>query len=117
MSQIRSALLLIFFFLMVWRPPRSTLFPYTTLFRSVDFGNSGRLGLYGDAALTLGPNVVVHGNTGSIGDRKSIIGDTQSLANSYVVSAVIKGGSLTINANKFSNEASGKLQDSNDGLL
>src|ERR1039457_5704050 len=23
------------FFLMIWRPPRSTLFPYTTLFRSV----------------------------------------------------------------------------------
>src|SRR5258705_3439190 len=28
-----------FFFLMIRRPPRSTLFPYTTLFRSVrDFG-------------------------------------------------------------------------------
>src|SRR5438876_6624599 len=29
------SLLLIFFFLMIRRPPRSTLFPYTTLFRSV----------------------------------------------------------------------------------
>src|SRR3712207_8230592 len=27
---------LVFFFLMIRRPPRSTLFPYTTLFRSVD---------------------------------------------------------------------------------
>ena len=26
-----------FFFLMIRRPPRSTLFPYTTLFRSLDF--------------------------------------------------------------------------------
>ena len=26
---------LLFFFLMIRRPPRSTLFPYTTLFRSV----------------------------------------------------------------------------------
>src|SRR5256885_10990840 len=26
-----------FFFLMIRRPPRSTLFPYTTLFRSVQF--------------------------------------------------------------------------------
>src|SRR5256886_17634961 len=26
----------IFFFLMIRRPPRSTLFPYTTLFRSLD---------------------------------------------------------------------------------
>src|SRR5258705_4676436 len=28
--------MLIFFFLMIRRPPRSTLFPYTTLFRSVE---------------------------------------------------------------------------------
>src|SRR2546422_399542 len=27
----------VFFFLMIRRPPRSTLFPYTTLFRSLDF--------------------------------------------------------------------------------
>src|SRR2546428_7051756 len=36
------AVLLIFFFLMIRRPPRSTLFPYTTLFRSpflVDAGH------------------------------------------------------------------------------
>src|SRR5260221_1500297 len=26
-----------FFFLMIRRPPRSTLFPYTTLFRSLDY--------------------------------------------------------------------------------
>src|SRR5688572_32680962 len=31
--------MLFFFFLMIRRPPRSTLFPYTTLFRS---GTSGR---------------------------------------------------------------------------
>src|SRR5258705_9158737 len=30
-------MLLIFFFLMIRRPPRSTLFPYTTLFRSLHF--------------------------------------------------------------------------------
>src|SRR2546422_11722710 len=29
-----SVFLLFFFFLMIRRPPRSTLFPYTTLFRS-----------------------------------------------------------------------------------
>src|SRR3712207_7870914 len=28
--------IVLFFFLMIRRPPRSTLFPYTTLFRSVD---------------------------------------------------------------------------------
>src|SRR3989338_6632425 len=30
-------LFLLFFFLMIRRPPRSTLFPYTTLFRSFSF--------------------------------------------------------------------------------
>src|SRR5690348_18503585 len=30
-----------FFFLMIRRPPRSTLFPYTTLFRSVRRGGCG----------------------------------------------------------------------------
>src|SRR2546430_11818354 len=32
-------IILLFFFLMIRRPPRSTLFPYTTLFRSVWGGN------------------------------------------------------------------------------
>src|SRR3712207_8938850 len=32
----RVSYLIIFFFLMIRRPPRSTLFPYTTLFRSGD---------------------------------------------------------------------------------
>src|SRR3989441_12957520 len=33
-SHTRCAYVLLFFFLMIRRPPRSTLFPYTTLFRS-----------------------------------------------------------------------------------
>src|SRR2546422_2216494 len=33
-----SLLFLFFFFLMIRRPPRSTLFPYTTLFRSLLLG-------------------------------------------------------------------------------
>ena len=36
--------LLFFFFLMIRRPPRSTLFPYTTLFRSVLTGELQRIG-------------------------------------------------------------------------
>src|SRR5215208_7889988 len=35
-------LFLFFFFLMIRRPPRSTLFPYTTLFRSRLRGRGGR---------------------------------------------------------------------------
>src|SRR5476651_2858577 len=49
----------IFYFLMIRRPPRSTLFPYTTLFRSI--------GPVGDA------HAVRHGGRGKYlaGDRKS----------------------------------------------
>src|SRR2546427_3616591 len=66
---------------MIRRPPRSTLFPYTTLFRSLYVVNSGANsvaayapGASGDAA----PTAVIHGgsNTGlngprGIADRKS----------------------------------------------
>src|SRR5438067_7109598 len=34
MTIINISFILLFFFLMIRRPPRSTLFPYTTLFRS-----------------------------------------------------------------------------------
>src|SRR5258706_6964791 len=37
-----TAFALVFFFLMIRRPPRSTLFPYTTLFRSCVFGDASR---------------------------------------------------------------------------
>src|SRR2546427_3691563 len=34
--------MLFFFFLMIRRPPRSTLFPYTTLFRSIPVSRASR---------------------------------------------------------------------------
>src|SRR2546429_9757169 len=37
-----SSCFISFFFLMIRRPPRSTLFPYTTLFRSVRGRRGGR---------------------------------------------------------------------------
>src|SRR2546430_15146961 len=54
---------LVFFFLMIRRPPRSTLFPYTTLFRSrgdgagapVDGGSPVRLGAGAAARLDRSP--------------------------------------------------------------
>src|SRR5256885_10756068 len=46
--------LFFFFFLMIRRPPRSTLFPFTTLFRSLDLqGHGGR-------AQALGREGLVH---------------------------------------------------------
>src|SRR5206468_13124014 len=40
-----------FFFLMIRRPPRSTLFPYTTLFRSLASGSGGLQLARGQTAL------------------------------------------------------------------
>src|SRR3712207_8870004 len=37
------AMYISFFFLMIRRPPRSTLFPYTTLFRSIIFCRKSRV--------------------------------------------------------------------------
>src|SRR2546430_13225312 len=65
-----------FFFLMIRRPPRSTLFPYTTLFRSVllvrHFGTlhlSDVEGGVGKISGTLAPYNSMSCNLG--GDRKS----------------------------------------------
>src|SRR5258708_32059814 len=62
-----------FFFLMIRRPPRSTLFPYTTLFRSVDGIWAGPGSGVQDGADLVS---VVHAShpqipVGSPGDRKS----------------------------------------------
>src|SRR5258708_8991088 len=51
-STIDRTYFLSFFFLMIRRPPRSTLFPYTTLFRSVQFeyttwAQDGKTDMYG----------------------------------------------------------------------
>src|SRR5262247_4573910 len=46
-TSTNSSFFVFFFFLMIRRPPRSTLFPYTTLFRSRRLGEGGPGG--GDA--------------------------------------------------------------------
>src|SRR5258708_38442404 len=43
LSKLCSLLVSFFFFLMIRRPPRSTLFPYTTLFRSTSPPACGRV--------------------------------------------------------------------------
>src|SRR5437867_13455260 len=43
-------IIVFFFFLMIRRPPRSTLFPYTTLFRSHQYAADVRLGRHRAAA-------------------------------------------------------------------
>src|SRR2546427_5805251 len=57
---LASCLYFLFFFLMIRRPPRSTLFPYTTLFRSLD------------AAILMHPKVwEASGHLAGFADRKS----------------------------------------------
>src|SRR2546426_10922908 len=58
-----------FFFLMIRRPPRSTLFPYTTLFRSCHPGRRGRPAA--TAAGALGGLCQV-GRRGTLPDRGGI---------------------------------------------
>src|SRR5437899_9560932 len=67
----------IFFFLMIRRPPRSTLFPYTTLFRS-----QIRLALLALAALFHNPEI--SGNVEER-DRKSTRLNSSHLGISYAV--------------------------------
>src|SRR2546427_6123374 len=56
----------LFFFLMIRRPPRSTLFPYTTLFRSLHPQGEGDLGARMqrafESALTLSPRAILVGS-------------------------------------------------------
>src|SRR5256885_14479989 len=76
-----------FFFLMIRRPPRSTLFPYTTLFRSVVVGATAhRLGIgfqlgHGACVQLEG---LVHGRLGHA-DRKSTRLNSSHLVISYAV--------------------------------
>src|SRR3712207_7873313 len=72
-----SPLRLIFFFLMIRRPPRSTLFPYTTLFRSVAAEVDGAL--------------VMPGETFSLNTFTGPRGTAQG----YVPANVISGGELS----------------------
>src|SRR5205814_8674028 len=66
-----------FFFLMIRRPPRSTLFPYTTLFRSV----VGRV----QALARVAPAVLVHEVVPVGEDRKSTRLNSSHLGISYAV--------------------------------
>src|SRR5256885_16744582 len=79
-QRISSNVLVFFFFLMIRRPPRSTLFPYTTLFRSLR--HPRRQGADG--------NRLLRGAAGAVGralraDRKSTRLNSSHLVISYAV--------------------------------
>src|SRR2546422_7710589 len=55
----------VFFFLMIRRPPRSTLFPYTTLFRSLAYGPRLSLLARGMLERASAPMLLVNGERDS----------------------------------------------------
>src|SRR2546426_6984450 len=95
----------VFFFLMIRRPPRSTLFPYTTLFRSRRLPGprrvegraavTGRIGHGADNGNRVAPAVV--GRRRRIkrpGDRKSTRLNSSHLVISYAVFCLKKKKSV-----------------------
>src|SRR2546426_6103913 len=84
---------LFFFFLMIRRPPRSTLFPYTTLFRSrllpINTGIADEIESYLRARirhrLPVSPDVAFIWNSVQGGDRKSTRLNSSHLVISYAV--------------------------------
>src|SRR5256885_9332283 len=72
-----------FFFLMIRRPPRSTLFPYTTLFRSVTFNSGAGTGTVQIPAGSTTATVTVDPSADT--DRKSTRLNSSHLVISYAV--------------------------------
>src|SRR5256885_5301313 len=91
MSLIFSFVTCLFFFLMIRRPPRSTLFPYTTLFRSDPPAPGGRGGLL--SRRDVQPRRLLSDGAGQpaqlpalyAGDRKSTRLNSSHLVISYAV--------------------------------
>src|SRR5437870_8844898 len=78
-----------FFFLMIRRPPRSTLFPYTTLFRSVGKDEVGR----GAHRMSGGERILP---LVELRDRKSTRLNSSHVAISYAVFCLKKKKKITI---------------------
>src|SRR2546426_2605307 len=97
---------LVFFFLMIRRPPRSTLFPYTTLFRSLSDTSSFDWVLA--AADSVNYIVFVIDTTG---DRKSTRLNSSHLVISYAVFCLKKKKHATVNEYSTRYDARGWLDE------
>src|SRR5258708_15138366 len=104
--------LFFFFFLMIRRPPRSTLFPYTTLFRSIvgvlppsfEMPTLARVDLLMPAQLNLSP--------GRTGDRKSTRLNSSHQIISYAVFCLKKKKEDNNDINSEpTHYAAGRIQD------
>src|SRR5437667_9070557 len=84
---IPSSIPLCFFFLMIRRPPRPTLFPYTTLFRSIPTLVSICTGAFvlGEVGLLNGRRATTHWQYVDALDRKSTRLNSSHITISYAV--------------------------------
>src|SRR5256885_11936752 len=105
-------MVLIFFFLMIRRPPRSTLFPYTTLFRSVLWGRHELLERLDAPRLEPAP---AQAPDRLETDRKSTRLNSSHLVISYAVFCLKKKNSLAA-AHSITVHERGTLTDSRRGL-
>src|SRR5438309_5235785 len=91
------------FVLMIRPTPRSTLFPYTTLFRSIRGGQAGRVIGFGDgqvkrADMGVRINVLIADNEPAVQDRKSTRLNSSHSSISYAVFCLKK---TKLNPNNF----------------
>src|SRR2546430_10248500 len=84
-----------FFFLMIRRPPRSTLFPYTTLFRSLNVRNAAEAAAAAQRLSTLSATLLVEEMV-SDGDRKSTRLNSSHSQISYAVFCLKKKNAITL---------------------
>src|SRR2546426_6598371 len=82
---LTNLLVFFFFFLMIRRPPRSTLFPYTTLFRSLPRQPPASRVSQPDDVVALEPRQRVARVDHQAGDRKSTRLNSSHLVISYAV--------------------------------
>src|SRR5256885_11542291 len=87
----------LFFFLMIRRPPRSTLFPYTTLFRSTRVDHSFTASAEEDIGRRgARPNITPVSTCATAADRKSTRLNSSHLVISYAVFCLKKKNRVQI---------------------
>src|SRR5256885_4092869 len=106
----KTYLFLFFFFLMIRRPPRSTLFPYTTLFRSVFRSLCARFRERDDLLRSIFyPSSMPVGHLELKTDRKSTRLNSSHLVISYAVFCLKKKKPLSSRTSTASHALSSRL--------
>src|SRR5579871_3649831 len=82
-------------------------------------GSGNRLNIEGASTLTIGNNMIIHGQNGTIG-LQSFVGGTNSLINNGTISADVANGTINLNINSGATTAvtnAGILEAQNGGTL